>query len=116
MASIRQEKVGELVKRELSELFRQGDIVDLRGTMVSVTTVRMSPDLRLARAYLSIFVTAGKQVGKEGLLEQIKAQTWAYRKALGQRVGKQLRSVPDLAFFLDDSLDYAERIDDLLNQ
>jgi ribosome-binding factor A len=79
--------------------------------MISVTTVRISPDLGLAKVYLSIFPSDQS----EETLELVKMQTKNIRRLLGSKVGKQLRIVPDLAFYIDDSLDYIENIDNLLS-
>ena len=80
--------------------------------MVSVTKVRISPDLKVAKAYLSIF-GAGKA---EEILENIQHQQGNVRRLLGNEMKHQLRYIPELQFFLDDSLDYAEEIDSLLNE
>lgn len=109
METTRQQKINRLIQKELSEVFR-ADTSKMQGILVTVSAVRVSPDLGLAKAYLSIFPSAK---GPE-LLENIKNNTKAIRFALGQKVGKQLRVVPDLAFYLDDSLDYLENIDRLL--
>jgi ribosome-binding factor A len=82
------------------------------GVMVSVTSVRMSPDLSVARVYLSIFPSPR---GKE-ILENINGNKKSIRYDLGTRIGKQVRRIPELAFFLDDSIDYLENIDQLLHQ
>ena len=79
---------------------------------MSVSVVRVSSDLSVARAYLSIFPS---ERSKE-LLDAIRANTKAIRYDLGQRVHLQLRKIPELSFFIDDSLDYIEHIDDLLKQ
>lgn len=81
------------------------------GALVSVTQVRMSPDLGTAKAYISIFGVKDKEV----ILQGITKQAGAIRHTLGRKVRHQLRIVPHLQFFLDDSLDYADRIDDLLD-
>lgn len=109
METTRQQKINRLIQKELSEIFR-ADTSKMQGVLVSVSIVRVSPDLGLAKAYLSIFPS---DKGTE-LLENIKANTKSIRFALGQKVGKQLRVIPDLAFYLDDSLDYLENIDRLL--
>jgi ribosome-binding factor A len=80
--------------------------------MVSVTNVRMSPDLSLAKAYLSVFPS---QKGDE-LIENINKNKKSIRYELGLRIGKQVRRIPELGFFLDDSIDYLEKIDNLLKQ
>lgn len=80
--------------------------------MVTVTSVRVAPDLSVAKAYLSFFPTEKKEVG----LELVKEKSSLIRKLLGDAVGKQLRKVPSLAFYIDDSLDYYEEIDRLLKK
>lgn len=110
METTRQQKINRLIQKELGEIFLL-QTKQMRGVLVSVSGVRVSPDLGLAKAYLSIFPS---EKGKE-LLVNIKANVKAIRFDLGQRLGKQLRIVPQLAFFIDDSLDYIENIDRLLN-
>jgi len=83
----------------------------MHGVLVSVTSVRMSPDLSLSKAYLSIFPS---EKGKE-ILDNINLHKKSVRYELGLRIGKQVRRIPELAFFLDDSLDYLDNIDHLLN-
>ena len=101
-----------MLKQELSLLFQRQARTVYNGAMISVTIVRVTPDLKFARVYLSLFV---KQ-DKAELLEFIKSRSWAIRKEIGGIVGKQLRVVPDFEFHIDDSLDYAQRIDDLLKE
>lgn len=110
MDTTRQQKINRLIQKELSEIFRK-QTQQMRGVLVSVSTVRVSPDLGLAKVYLSIFPS---EQAKE-LLANIKTNVRALRFDLGQKVGKQLRVIPELSFYLDDSLDYLENIDKLLN-
>jgi ribosome-binding factor A len=110
MDTTRQQKINRLIQKELSEIFRK-QTQQMRGVLVSVSTVRVSPDLGLAKVYLSIFPS---EQAKE-LLANIKTNVKALRFDLGQKVGKQLRVIPELSFYLDDSLDYLENIDKLLN-
>ncbi len=112
MESTRQQKVGRLVQKDLAEIMRLSSRNFGQGVVISVTVVRMSPDLSIARVYLSIFPT---NKGSE-ILKNIQAQAKTIRYDLGRKVSKQLRIVPELNFFIDDSLDYAERIDELLNR
>lgn len=84
----------------------------MRGVMVSVTRVKVSPDLSICTAYLSIFPSDKA----EELLGNINANVSSIRYELGQKVRNQLRIIPELRFFGDDSLDYLERIDDLLKK
>lgn len=110
METTRQQKINRLIQKELGEIFLL-QTKGMNGILVSVSGVRISPDLSVAKAYLSIFPS---DKGKE-LLENIKANTKAIRFDVGQRLGKQLRIIPELVFYLDDSLDYLENIDRLLN-
>lgn len=109
MEGKRQAKIARLIQKELSEIFRR-QTAALGNTLVSVSTVRVSPDLSVAKVYLSIFPPAKSQE----ILENIKRQTKTCRYELAQAVKETLRKCPDLAFYLDDSLDYVENIDRLL--
>lgn len=109
MQSLRQQKVSRLIQKELGDIFLQ-ESKQTTGILVSVTEVRISPDLSFAKIFLSIFPS---DKGPE-LIKNIQANIKGIRYDLGKRVGKQLRIVPDLAFQLDDSLDYLENIDNLL--
>lgn len=104
-------KIERLIQKELSDIFLL-QTKAMPGVLISVSAVRISPDLSVARAYLSIFPS---EKSKE-LLEAIRNNTKSIRYDLGQRVGKQLRIIPSLTFFIDDSLDYIENIDNLLKQ
>ncbi|MBD8388122.1 30S ribosome-binding factor RbfA [Dysgonomonas sp. BGC7] len=109
MDTTRQEKINRLIQKELSEIFRK-QTQQMRGLIVSVSTVRVSPDLGMAKVYLSIFPS---EQAKD-ILTNIKTNIKTLRFDLGQKLGKQLRVIPELAFYLDDSLDYLENIDRLL--
>lgn len=104
-------KIERLLQKELGDIF-QKQTQAMHGVLVSVSVVRVSPDLSVAKAYLSIFPS---DKSKE-LIEAIRANTKAIRYDLGQRVRTQLRKIPELSFFIDDSLDYIEHIDKLLRQ
>ena len=110
MASIRQNKIAELLKRELSVIFQQNASSYCKGAMVTVTIVRVSKDLSLAKVYLSIF---GGKNNQESFVE-IEKQANQIRRDLSKIVKDQLRKTPELKFYLDDSLDYAMKIDELL--
>lgn len=109
MESNRQQKINRLIQKELSEIFLL-ETKKMRGVLISVTSVRVTPDLGLAHAYLSIFPSEKSAELMENIHENVKS----VRYELGKRVGKQLRVVPDLVFHIDDSLDYIENIDKLL--
>jgi len=111
METTRQNKINRLLQKELSDVFLL-QTKAMHGVMVSVSQVRVSPDLSVARAYLSIFPS---ERGEE-LIKNIKANSKSIRHEIAGRVRFQLRKMPDLTFFLDDSLDYAENIDALLKK
>ena len=110
METTRQAKISRLIQKELSEILRR-ETAKTHGTLVSVSAVRVSPDLSIARAYLSIFPS---DKAKE-ILDDINRSAKTIRFELGQKVRCQLRKIPELAFHLDDSLDYVEHIDNLLS-
>ena len=109
MESNRLQKINRLILKELSDIFLL-ETKKMQGVLISVTHVRVTPDLGIAHAYLSFFPS---EKGKE-LLENINNNIKQIRFDLGKRVGKQLRVVPNLMFYLDDSLDYLENLDNLL--
>lgn len=109
METKRQAKIARYIQKELSEIFRR-QTARMGGVLVSVSQVRVSPDLSIAKAYLSIFPTDKSAE----ILENIKAQSKTVRYELAQNVKEVLRKCPELQFYLDDSLDYAENIDRLL--
>ena len=111
MQETRQNKISRLLQKELAEIF-QSQTRQTHGVLVSVTRVRISPDLSICTAYLSIFPS---EKGEE-LLENIRSNEKTIRYELGRRVRNQLRIIPELRFFLDDSLDYMEPIDELLKK
>ena len=111
MATTRQAKIARLLQKELSEIFRR-QTSKTHGVIVSVSNVRVTPDLSLARVYLSVFPS---EKGEE-ILNNINNSTKTIRYELAQKVRFQLRKTPELAFHLDDSLDYIERIDNLLKK
>ena len=111
METTRQIKIARLLIKELSEIFQQ-QTLSLHGVLISVSTVRISPDLSVARAYLSIFPSEKSAE----LIKNINDNMKSIRYELGTRVRYQLRIIPELKFFVDDSLDYLEHIDELLGK
>ena len=109
METKRQAKIARLIQKDLSEIFRRQTSA-LGGVIVSVSQVRVSPDLSIAKAYLSIFPSERSAE----ILENIKNQARTIRYELAQNVKDVLRKCPELQFYLDDSLDYIENIDRLL--
>ena len=100
------------MKRELSVLFQQNSREWVEGLMVTITQVRVAPDLSLAKVYISVFPTEKKDIALKGL----KSHHSSIKRELGLKVGKQMRKVPELQYYIDDSLDYYETIDNLLKK
>lgn len=111
METTRQQKIARLLQKDLSEILRR-ETAKTHGVIISVTAVRVSPDLSVAKAYLSIFPPAQAPE----ILEILTRNARTIRYELAQRVRFQLRKCPELAFYLDDSLDYIENIDNLLSK
>jgi ribosome-binding factor A len=110
MSTTRQNKIERLLQRDLGDIFQKGTSTLFKGKMVTVTQVRISPDLSVARVYLSLFPVKDK---KE-FIDYISSIEGQIRFDLGKRVRHQLRKIPELAFFVDDSLDYIDNIGKLL--
>ena len=110
MESIRQQKVARLLQKEIGEIFSLQKVSLGISSMVSVTQVRVSPDLGIAKSYLSLFPSSNREED----LDKIRQKSSEIRYVLGKENRKQLRHIPELHFYLDDSFDYAEKIDQLL--
>lgn len=111
MGTIRQSRIEEVIKEELSMFFQRNAREICLGAMVSVTTVRISPDLSSAKCYVSIF--AGPP--KDEVLKNIQVNSAKIRGEVGRRL-KNMKHIPTLSFFIDDSIDYASQIDALLKK
>lgn len=111
MESKRQQKIARLIQKDLGEIFRIFAKNQLNGYLITVTKVHVTPDMSLARVALSLFGPSDKNA----VFKNIKDHKKEIRHQLGVRVKGQLRIIPDLEFFIDDSLDYIEKIDNLLN-
>lgn len=110
MQSTRLDKVSKLLQRDLGEILQREAQGSLRGKLVSVTEVRLTPNFEIAKVFVSVFPSAHGQV----VTKEIQENTAYYRNLLGQRIRHQLRIVPHLQFILDESMDKLERIDELL--
>jgi len=106
----RQNKISRLIQKELANIFLKELHGEFSGLLISVTVVRITSDLSLARCYLSIYPSEKS----ENTIKHIRQITKVLRGLLGNKVGKQLRIIPDLEFFIDDSLNYLDKIDQLL--
>ncbi len=110
--SKRQKQFSGLIQKDLSDIFQRSAALLLgTRTFVTVTDVKMSADLSVAKVYLS-FMLSDKQ---QEMLDLINLKKGEVRRQLGNRIGKQVRIVPELIFYLDDSADHAARIDEILS-
>jgi ribosome-binding factor A len=112
MESIRQKRIARLIQEELASIFLLKGSKWYGNALVTVTVVRITADLSIAKVYLSIYNTQDKQ----GVLNDVIIYTSEIRKELGLRLGKHLRIIPELRFYIDDSLDYIERIEQALKK
>jgi len=110
--TIRQQQVAELVRRNFSLVLQDQGRYIYGDVMVTVTEVQMSPDLLLAKIYLSVYNTENKQA----VLLEMEDQHQELRQSLGHRLRKHIRRIPDIAFYIDDTLDEMERVDKLFKQ
>ncbi|MFV0346596.1 MAG: 30S ribosome-binding factor RbfA [Bacteroidales bacterium] len=111
MESTRQQKVGRLIQRDLSQWFQQHGKEYFPNTLISVTTVRVTKDMSIARAYLSIFPSEKS----DETMTRISELKGKIRGDIGRLIGKQVRIIPDFEFYIDDSFDYIDKIDSLLS-
>jgi ribosome-binding factor A len=111
MQETRQAKISRLLQKELAQIF-QSQTRMMHGMMVSVTRVKISPDLSVCTAYLSVFPSEKA----EEIVANVNANMKTIRYELGQRIRNQVRIIPELRFFIDDSLDYIDHIDELLKK
>lgn len=110
--STRQQKVAREIQRDMAEILRSMGMAAFGGAMLTVSGVKISPDLSVAGIYVSVFPSQ-KSGDVMKMLEEMKRQL---RGELGRKMAKQLRIIPELNFYLDSSLDYVERIDELLKK
>jgi ribosome-binding factor A len=109
MESKRQQKVARQIQKDLSDIFQKDGRTWFDNAFITVTVVRMSPDLSVARVYLSFLIAKNKGL----LLEQIQERSKSIRQLLGQKIRHQLRIVPEIHFYLDDTAEYAAKMETL---
>ena len=112
MDSKRQQKYARLIQKELGEIFQRDTKSYFEGAFISVTRVQVSPDMGIAKAYLSFLLTKDKQA----LLEKVKEHTKPIRKMLGDKIKDQARIIPELHFYLDDNVEYSSKMDDIFSK
>ena len=108
--TVRQQKFSRLIQKELSDIFQRDQRGFLGNAFITIVDVRVSPDLGVARVYISMVLVKDKKA----LLEKLDKHKKEIRKALGARIRNQARIVPELAFFIDEVEENAERMDQLL--
>ena len=108
----RQQKISRQIQRDIAEILQRDGAAIAAGSMITVTTVRVSPDFGYAKIYVSVFPFDKHPQ----LLATLEENNWFIRRQLGQRIRNQLKVVPELQFFLDDSLEYIDHIEEALNR
>ena len=112
METTRQQKIAKQIQKDVAEIFQKEGAPIVRGSLVTVTAGRTSPDFSYAKIYVSIFPF--EQSGE--VMKRLEHQNWFIRRALGQRLRNQLKNVPEIQFLLDDSLEYIEHIEQALKE
>lgn len=107
--SKRQKQMAGIIQTEMSDIFQREGLSVVHGGMISISKVKVTPDLMEARFYLSFY----KIPDADKMLQHIKDHDWKLRKLLGERIRNQVRKIPVLSYFMDDTLDYVQKIDDL---
>ena len=108
----RQKQVGGLLYQELSDIFQRLGLNITDGGMISISSVKVTPDLLVARIYLSLFQIKDQPA----MLKRVQERSWEIKKELASRVGRQLRRMPELEFFLDDTLDQVFKMEELFKK
>lgn len=108
----RQKQIAAVIQQEMNDVFMRLGLNMIDGGMVSISSVKVTPDLLEARIYLSLFKVADSNAA----MKKIQAQAWEVKKELSERVKHQLRRIPVLHFYLDDTLDYVFKMEDIFKQ
>jgi ribosome-binding factor A len=108
----RQKQVGGLIQEEINGIFQRLGMSMMDGGMVSISAVKITPDLLEARIYLSLFQVADKKA----VMQKIEERAWEIKRELASSVKTQLRRIPELKFFYDDTLDHVFRMEEIFNQ
>jgi ribosome-binding factor A len=108
----RQKQVAAVIQQEMNDIFMRMGLNMIDGGMVSISSVKVTPDLLEARIYLSLFKVADQNAA----MKKIQAQAWEVKKELTERIKHQLRRIPVLQFYLDDTLDYVFKMEDVFKQ
>lgn len=112
--SKRQKQVGGLIQEEINGIFQRMGLTFIEGTMISVASVKITPDLLEARIYLSVYNNnKSAEVDRKAILKKFDERKWEVKKELAARVKQQLRRIPELKFFIDDTLDHVFKMEQL---
>lgn len=114
MQTTRQNKIARLIQQDMGDIFLKETKPLFGNSLITVTRVRITPDMAIARIFVSIYPLG--EASKESVMQSIQSNIADLRRRLGLREGKQLRIIPQLEFYLDDSLDYIENIEKLLKE
>jgi ribosome-binding factor A len=110
MSSTRQLKYSKLIQKELSDIFQRDKRGILDNAFITIADVKVSPDLSVAKVYISMMLAKDKQ----GILDKINSRKKEIRHALGEKIGKQVRIIPELVFYIDEVEENAQRMDELI--
>ena len=108
----RQKQIAAVLSEELNDIFRRLNLNMMSGGMISISSIKVTPDLLEARIYVSMY----KVEDEKAALKKIETQSWEIKRELANRVKHQLRRIPVLKFFIDDTLDHVFRMEELLKQ
>lgn len=108
----RQKQVGGLIQEEINTIFQRMGLNMMDGGMISISSVKVTPDLLEARIYLSIFNAADNKA----VLKKIEEKGWEIKRELASHVKHQLRRIPELKFYLDDTLDHVFKMEEIFKQ
>ena len=108
----RQKQVASLLHHELSDIFQRMGLTMIDGGMISISSVKITPDLFDARIYLSLFQVKDA----DGVMKKIEERSWEIKKELVSRVKNQLRSMPQLNFYQDTTLDYVDKMEEIFKK
>ncbi len=109
MEKVKQKKIASVIQQELSEIFQKENLSMVKGGMITISAVEVSPDLGIAKVYLSLFQIKEPQV----FLEELKEHSHELRRQLGNKIRNQVRRIPELHFYLDDTLDNVFRLEEI---
>ena len=112
METTRQQKIAKQIQKDIADIFQKEGAHIVRGSLVTVTAVRVSPDFAYAKVYISVFPFDRSAA----VMEEIERNNRLLRGELGRRIRNQIKSIPELQFFLDDLLEYIEHIDEALKR